>query len=124
MKKTLAILFGISVFAGAGYAAFAYTPIGKIALSKVLIKKWEQSATQVNKKLDKKFLEKELKKLTYSDHELLLRYTLLNPLGKRRAGKFNKKVEQRFKKLWGKMTKEKIYQRADLSQLDNIVLPG
>lgn len=124
MKKTLAILFGISVFAGAGYAAFAYTPVGKIALSKFLIKRWEQSAKEVNKKLDKEQLEKELKKLTYSDHELLLRYTLLNPLGKKRAGKLNEKGEQRFKKLIEKMAKEKIYQRADLSQLDNIVLPG
>ncbi|MBL4574823.1 MAG: hypothetical protein JKY51_01825 [Opitutaceae bacterium] len=124
MKKTLAILFGISVFAGAGYATFAYTPIGKMALSKWLIKKWMQSAEKVNKKLDRKKLEQELKKLKYSDHELLVKYTMLNPLEKKRKGKLNDKAEQRFKKLIEKMTKAKIYQRADLSQLDNIVLPG
>jgi uncharacterized protein Smg (DUF494 family) len=124
MKKTLAILFGISVFAGAGYAAFAYTPIGKITLSKWLIRKWEQSAKQVNKKLDKEKLENELKKLTYSDHELLVRYTMLNPLGKKREGKLNNKAEQRYQKLIEKMKKARIYQRVDLSQLDNIVLPG
>lgn len=124
MKKTLIALLGISVFAGAGYAAWAYTPIGKNTLTKWLIKKWEQLAQRNDKTLDKEKLSKELKKLKYSDHELLARYTMLDPIGKEREGKLNAKAEQRFKKLMTKMAKVKLFERADLSQLDNIVLPG
>ena len=124
MKKTLIALFGISVFAGAGYAAWAYTPIGKNALSKWLLKKWEQMAKRKDKSLDKEKLANELKKLEYSDHELLVKYTLLDPFAKDEKGQLTGKAKQRFEKLLNKMAKVKLLERADLSQLDNIVLPG
>lgn len=124
MKKTLIALFGISVFAGAGYAAWAYTPLGKNTLAKWLIKKWDKMAERENKKLDKDKLIKELAKLDYSDHELLFRYTLLDPFAKDDKGELTGKAKQRFEKLLKKMADRKIFDRADLSQLDNIVLPG
>ena len=124
MKKTLIALFGVSVFAGVGYLAWAYTPVGKATLSKWLLKKWEQMAKREKKTSDKEFLTQELKKLNYSDHELLVKDTMLDPLGKEKEGKLNEKAEARFKKLLGKMAKVKLHERADLRQLENIVLPG
>ena len=44
MKKVAITLFGISVFAGLGYVAFANTPIGKNTLTKWLLKKMERSS--------------------------------------------------------------------------------
>ena len=124
MKKTLIALLGISVFAGAGYAAWAYTPIGKSTLSKWLLRKWEVMAKRKGKSLDIEKLAGELKKLKYSDHELLARYTRLDPFGKEAEGKLDDKAHQRLKKLMTKMANVKLLERADLSQLDNIVLPG
>ena len=124
MKKTLIALFGISVFAGAGYAAWAYTPIGKSTLAKLLLKKWGKMAEREEKKLDKEKLTKELAKLDYADHELLFRYTLLDPFAKDDKGELKGKTKQRFEKLLKKMAERKMLERADLSQLDNIVLPG
>lgn len=124
MKKTLIALFGISVFAGAGYAAWAYTPVGKSTLAKWLLKKWGKMAEREEKKLDKEKLTNELARLDYEDHELLFRYTLLDPFAKDDKGKLTGKTKQRFEKLLKKIADRKILNRADLSQLDNIVLPG
>jgi len=124
MKKTLILLTGISVFLGAGYATWAYTPIGKKTIAKWLLKKWEAMAKQVHKDFDKKLIAKELEKLTYNDHELLFRYTRNDFMGKARKTKMNKKVNEQFRSYLKKMKEAKIMEKADLSPLDNIVLPG
>ena len=124
MKKTLIALLGISVFAGAGYAAWAFTPIGKNTLSKWLIKKWEKMAKRKDKTLNKEKLATELKKLDYSDHELLVKYTMLDPFAKDEKGELTGKNKERFEKLLNKIAKAKLLERADLKELDNIVLPG
>jgi len=121
MKKTLILLTGISVFLGAGYAAFAYTPLGKKSLSTWLIKIWDKRAKAQSKKLDTNKLKTELKKLPYKDHELLARITLYNPFQKRKEGKLDK---TRLKKIVQKINKSRLLERADLKQLNNLILPG
>mgnify|MGYP003143168645 FL=1 len=53
MKKVAITLFGISVFAGVGYLAFANTPIGKNTLIRWLLKKWKEAADKKQKKIYK-----------------------------------------------------------------------
>lgn len=124
VKKTALILFGASAALGVAYLGFAYTPVGKISLSKWLLKKWGQMAERKKKKIDKEYLAKELKKLNYSDHELLVKYTRFDPFKKESEGRMDEKAKARLKKLLGKMAKVKLFERADLRQLENIVLPG
>lgn len=83
MNKKLLLLTGISVFLGAGYAAWIYTPLGKITLAKWLLKKWEVMANERNKKFAKKLIATELDKLNYDDHILLLKITRYDYLKKR-----------------------------------------
>lgn len=124
MKKVAITLFGISVFAGLGYLAFAKTPVGKNSLTKWLLKRWNEAAKQKNKELDNDKLKAELKKLKYNDLELLAAYTWTMPVIPEKESEITEKKEKRIKKLLGKMKEAKIHQRADLTQLDNIVLPG
>ena len=42
MNKKVVALFAISVFAGAGYVAWAYSPLGKTIISKRLLIRWEK----------------------------------------------------------------------------------
>jgi len=73
MNKKVVALFAISVFAGAGYVAWAYSPLGKTVISKRLLSRWEKDL-----KVDKgnrELLEKELKVLDYQQHVLLWNLT-------------------------------------------------
>jgi hypothetical protein len=124
MKKTLVVLSSISVFLGAGYAAWAYTPLGKKTLSKWLLKKWGEMAKRDGKKLDLKVLENELVKLSYRDHELLFRYTRNDFMGKAQKNKLDLKTDKKLRDYLKKMKEVKIMDRANLSSLENIVLPG
>ena len=124
MKKVAIVMFGISVFAGLGYLAFANTPLGKIQLSKWLLKKWNEAAKKKGKELDNDKLKAELQKLKYSDLEMLAAYTWVMPVLPDNESEITEKKEKRIKKLLGKMKEAKIHQKADLTQLDNIVLPG
>lgn len=122
MKKVAITLFGISVFAGLGYLAFAHTPIGKSSLTGWLLKKWKEAAAKKKKPLDAEKLRKELKKLKYHELELLTAYTWLFPVlpGEDVEQKTKDKLIKRYKKL----SDAGIFKKADLSALDNIVLPG
>ena len=77
MKKLAITLFGISVFAGLGYVAFANTPIGKNTLIKWLLKKWSEAAKKQKKELNKEDLKVAFQKLEYNDLELVVAYTWL-----------------------------------------------
>lgn len=124
MKKKLIVLFGISAFAGAGYLLWAYTPLGKKSLIKWLLRKWEARAKEKKKPFDRERLEKELAKLLYSDLELLARYTFI-VLVKRNGQKNDpakfKNVVPKYAK---RITEAEIFEKADLSQLDNLMFPG
>ena len=123
MKKVAITLFGISVFAGLGYLAFAHTPVGKNSLTKWLLKKWNEAAKKQDKELNNDKLKAELKKLKYSDLELLAAFTWAFPsLPKESA--FEGKTKDKFEKRYKKLVNEGVLKRADLSALDNIVLPG
>ena len=73
MNKKVVALFAISVFAGAGYVAWAYSPFGKTVISKRLLSRWEKDL-KVDK-ANKELLEKELKVLDYEQHVLLWNLT-------------------------------------------------
>lgn len=123
MKQVAITLFGISVFAGLGYLAFANTPVGKNSLIKWLLKKWNEAAKKQDKELDNDKLKAELKKLKYSDLESLAAFTWAFPsLPKESA--FEGKTKEKFEKRYKKLVNEGVLKRADLSALDNIVLPG
>lgn len=122
MKRT-AVLFGISVFAGLGYLAWSQTPLGTTTLSSWLLKKWEEIAAKLNKPIDLELLKKELKKLDYEDHELLARLTWLDPF-KEHEREWTEKYKKRLLNLIGLLKKARTLERANLSSLENIVLPG
>ena len=118
MKKTQITLFGISVFAGAGYATWVFSPIGKNTLAVWMIKKWKQMAAQKNKSLDHHKLVSELKKLNYHDHELLIRYTYYkSKQGKKR----DKKAISKLGQIEQKIEQEKLFRRADLGQIEQLI---
>lgn len=73
MNKKVVALFAISVFAGAGYVAWAYSPLGKTVISKRLLSRWEKDL-KVDK-ANRELLEKELKVLDYELHVLLWNLT-------------------------------------------------
>ncbi|HEY9084019.1 MAG TPA: hypothetical protein VIN73_11845 [Vicingaceae bacterium] len=124
MKKIAITLFGISVFAGLGYVAFANTPLGKNTLTGWLLKKWKAAADKKQKKMDKEAIKKQLQKLKYSDLELLVAYTWIMPVLPDYGQQPDEKKEKRMKKFYQKINEKKIFQRADLSSLENIVFPG
>lgn len=124
MKKVAITLFGISVFAGLGYVAFANTPIGKNTLTKWLLKKWNEAAEKKQKKIDKEVIKKELQKLRYSDLELLVAYTWVMPVLPDHGQQLDAKKEKRMLKFYQKINEKKIFQRANLRLLENIVFPG
>lgn len=120
MKKTLVLMFGISVVAGIGYLAWAYGGIGKRAIGKWLLKRWRTRADCEKVKIDVKKLEAELKKLDYEDHELLFHYAWIDPVAKAASGPLDPPTEKKVKKLVTKMTERNVFKRADLSQLNTI----
>lgn len=110
MKKTLLVMFGISVFAGAGYLAWAYTPVGRKVLSRWLMKKWTELAEAQHQYIAPDKLKQELNRLPYDDHELLALLTLVAmrlPV--------NPRTEKRKQSLLAAITERKILQRADLT---------
>jgi len=123
MKKVAITLFGISVFAGLGYVAFAKTPIGKNSLIKWLLKKWSEAAKKKDKDLDKEQLKTQLQKLNYNDLELLVAFTWSFPMLPEEKD-FKGETKQKFEKKYKKLIEAKILETADLSQLENIVFPG
>ena len=123
MKKVAITLFGISVFAGLGYVAFAKTPIGKNSLIKWLLKKWSEAAKKKDKNLDKELLKTQLQKLNYNDLELLVAFTWSFPMLPEEKD-FKGETKQKFEKKYKKLIEAKILETADLSQLENIVFPG
>jgi len=123
MKKVAITLFGISVFAGLGYVAFAKTPIGKNSLIKWLFKKWSEAAKKKDKDLDKEQLKTQLQKLKYNDLELLVAFTWSFPMLPEEKD-FNGEAKQKFEKKYKKLIEAKILETADLIQLENIVFPG
>jgi len=123
MKKVAITLFGISVFAGLGYVAFAKTPIGKNSLIKWLLKKWSEAAKKKDKDLDKALLKTQLQKLNYNDLELLVAFTWSFPILPEEKD-FKGETKQKFEKKYKKLIEAKILETADLSQLENIVFPG
>jgi len=123
MKKVAITLFGISVFAGLGYVAFAKTPIGKSSLIKWLLKKWSEAAKKKDKELDKEQLKAELQKLKYNDLEMLVAFTWSFPVLPEEKY-FKEATKQKFEKKYKKLIEEKIFKTADLSQMENIVFPG
>lgn len=124
MKKVAITLFGISVFAGVSYLAFANTPLGKNTLTKWLLKKWKEAADKKEKKIDEEAIKKELQKLSYSDLELLTAYTWIMPVLPDHGQQLDEKKEKRMMKFYKKINEKKIFQRADLTGLENIVFPG
>jgi hypothetical protein len=124
MKKVAITLFGISVFAGVSYLAFANTPLGKNTLTKWLLKKWNEAAGKKQKKIDQESIKKELQKLNYSDLELLTAYTWIIPVLPDNGQKLDEKKEKRMMKFYKKINEKKIFQRADLTALENVVFPG
>ncbi|GAA0892651.1 hypothetical protein GCM10009122_23300 [Fulvivirga kasyanovii] len=123
MKK-LSILFGISVFAGAGYLVWAYTPLGKKVLSQWLTRKWLESAGQEGIKLDKMKMDSAMYKLTYQDLELLARYTWLGIMDKYRTGTLDAHTRQKGLKLYKKMEESGTFKRSDVRELHNVVFPA
>jgi len=123
MKKVAITLFGISVFAGLGYVAFAKTPIGKNSLIKWLLKKWSEAAKKKDKDLDKALLKTQLQKLNYNDLELLVAFTWSFPILPEEKD-FKGETKQKFEKKYKKLIEAKILETADLSQLENIVFLG
>jgi|GEM_PF-1137777 hypothetical protein len=124
MKKVAITLFGISVFAGVGYLAFANTPIGKNTLIRWLLKKWKEAADKKQKKIDREAIKKELQKLRYSDLELLTAYTWIMPVLPNHGQQLDKSKEKRMLKFYGKINEKKILGRANLTALENIIFPG
>ena len=124
MKKVAIALFGISVFAGLGYVAFANTPIGKNTLTKWLLKKWNEAAGIKKKKINTEIIKKELQKLTYNELELLVAYTWVIPVLPEHGKQLEEKKEKRMQKYYRKINEKKIFQKADLTALENIVFPG
>lgn len=110
MKKRLLIMFGISVFAGAGYVAWAYTPIGKHVLAGWLLKKWKAIAARRHRVIDVDNLRKELARLSYPDHELLTRLTILA------AAKTKKTLPL------AELEERKVFERADLAAAKDLLL--
>ncbi len=125
MKKLAITLFGISVFAGLGYVAFANTPIGKNTLIKWLLKKWSEAAKKQKKELNKEDLKVAFQKLEYNDLELVVAYTWLKlGLLDTQGNITSQKRAKRTRKMALKMKEKKITERAGLAPFENIVFPG
>lgn len=117
MKKKLAVVFGISISLGVSYFLWSYSGVGKKVLSQWIIKRWSRLASLKDKTLDVESIKNELNKLDYEDHELLARYTLLD-LKKTNVGDSE---QSKTATLLKKLNDRQIFQRADLSALNDII---
>ena len=122
MKKTTILLFGISVFAGLGYLAFSKTPVGKKTLMGWLLKKWQQAAEKKSRSIDQEPLKTELQKLCYDELELLVGYTWRFPVLP--EPDIPEKDRKRFVRKMQQIKESGLFEKADLSALENIVFPG
>ncbi len=123
MKK-LAYLTAISVFLGAGYAAWVYTPVGKNVLGKWLVKKWELLFKREKRAFSKTDLAKVLSALDYEGHVLLVKLTRFDALEKERKGELEGKELTRLNKLLQQVKATKLLEKKELKPLEGIILPG
>ena len=125
MKKVTIAMFGVSVFAGLGYLAFANTSVGKNTLIKWLLKKWKSAAELKKAKVDFEYIKSELMKLSYKNLELLTHYTWVLPpkVNFEDGDNMGTKKAERLKKLYDKIKGKEILRKADLSKLKYIVFP-
>lgn len=113
MNKKVVALFAISVFAGAGYVAWAYSPLGKKVISKRLLSRWEKDL-KVDK-ANKELLEKELKVLDYEQHVLLWNLTRWH------LAKPSERKEKKLKNLALQLKESGIEKHAALKQITNML---
>lgn len=121
MKRNIIVLFGVSVFAGLGYVFWVYSPIGKSTLRKWLLSRWRKVARREKKEIDFTHIAKELQKLSYADHELLVKYTriILVP-----EDQWTPQQKEKLHKSLHKITSKKLFDKVDFKSLENSVFPG
>ena len=124
MKFILKTLFFGVFLVGGAYLVFRTTPIGKAKLTSYLLTRWEGMADFRDFTLDREYLYAELQKLDYPDLELLVRITLLDPLQKEQEIADDSRLRRRFDRILFLMKQRRVVERADLSQLENFILPG
>lgn len=124
MKKTLIMMFGISVFAGLGYLAWAYTPLGKGFFGRWLLRRWTKMAAVRGKVLPEASLKAELSKLDYLQHEWLFRLTRLDAVEKERKQTLTPKEGEQYTVLLARLSASGTFEKADLTPLENIILPS
>jgi len=113
MNKKVVALFAISVFAGVGYVAWAYSPLGKMVISKRLLNRWEKDL-KVDK-ANKELLEKELKVLDYEQHVLLWDLTRWH------FAKPSERKEKKLKNLALQLNESGIEKHAALKQITDML---
>jgi len=118
-------LFVTTAFLGGGYLVFRNTPFGRETLRTWILKRWQRLSKVREKEFDRELLAKELEKLEYQDLELLYRYTLIDPMGKpEQLAVAESRVFHRATDLLSKMSQVGTFKKADLSSLENFILPG
>jgi len=123
MNKKVVALFAISVFAGAGYVAWAYSPLGKTVISKRLLSRWEKDL-KVDK-ANRELLEKELKVLDYEQHVLLwnlTRWHLAKPSETTLSKKGDKKKKRSLKVVLEDLLKIKTTEKRKEKKLKKLAL--
>ena len=124
MKFILKTLFFGAFLVGGAYLVFRTTPIGKAKLTSYLLTRWEGMADFRDVTIDREYIYTELQKLEYPDLELLVRITLLDPLQKEQELVDDSRLRRRFDRILFLMKQRRVVERADLSQLENFILPG
>lgn len=106
-----------------GYLAFR-TTIGKEVLQNWLIQRWRAMAKKQDRTLKVEYLQAQLQKLDYPTHELLVRITLFDVMGKISNNKLDEKAKLQGARLTDKLDANPAFKKADFSQLTGIVFPG
>jgi len=112
------------IIASMAYAGWRYSPLGKIILSNWLLKKWKQQLQQENKVLNVNQTRTELTKLSYREHELLVRLTRLNRIEKEKHHVLTKQEEEKYMKIIQQVRQSLATRKANFEQLENIILPA
>lgn len=120
MKKKIALMFGVSITLGVSYFVWSYSGIGKKVLAQFIIKKWSKIATSKDQTFDGQLIKDQLAKLNYEDHELLVRHALIAQRTPENDEQTARQLE-RLKSILIKINNRKIFERADLSSLNNII---
>ena len=108
MKRTFILLTAISVFAGAGYAVWAFTPIGRNTMITWMLNRWQRLAQKRNEKLKLAKLRAALQKLEYEDLVLLVKFTRLAVATAHEANEGTPET---------KLKRERLYAKAEASGL-------